>query len=570
MSYEQKLNEFIKHVERLRRVNRVAVIKQNKIMDQLMKKVAKMDDGFLVNDQVISEFSSLIPSRLYISSKHDFDSASKALCQKIFKDRMHMLNTRLETLWDGEGCYPIASLFVVMQASELVSISAKRITADTVSKGDRAYMNLLDAFRDNFESYKSFLVREIKNSEYKGKEDLIYDAILSEYELFMYELECLWCKSEVKNKRQFQGGFRARKDTSIAHKKVKCKEPSIQLCDSKEVKKLVDLLRNSQKKNHEVYIPLLEDLLTTNGRASLAMVPKNYKDVLVKFRLRFPHLSTLADEIEMNLCLSMLGGSKAPLKLFDSMYIFDGPPGVGKTAALHYLAKEFGVKHRIIGAAELTNGFDISGQSRGWGTGKPGHVANLLIENRMPNCLIIMDEIDKMIEGSNNFPPAQPLYTLLERMSAKRFRDEFYDFEIDASFINWAATSNNIKRVPEPIRDRAHVINVSCPSLEQRIQISSILYEDLLAENKQGWGKCFFSEIGGDIPFIVASVDGISIRGMQQIIMRSISLVANRVEGQKITSEQLELKDTDVLAAIQMLGMKGDSKSQNGIGFILN
>lgn len=74
-----------------------------------------------------------------------------------------------------------------------------------------------------------------------------------------------------------------------------------------------------------------------------------------------------------------------PLKLLPQICILDGTPGVGKTVAVEFLAKELGTAFRVIDCAGQSNGFDIIGQSGGWSTGKTGCVADMLIGKKSPN-----------------------------------------------------------------------------------------------------------------------------------------------------------------------------------------
>jgi len=63
----------------------------------------------------------------------------------------------------------------------------------------------------------------------------------------------------------------------------------------------------------------------------------------------------------------------------------------------------------------------------------------------------------------------RPLHTLLERTTAKRFRDIFADFEFDASLITWIATANNVEAIPSTLRSRFTEIVIQPPSADQAI-----------------------------------------------------------------------------------------------------
>jgi len=288
---------------------------------------------------------------------------------------------------------------------------------------------------------------------------------------------------------------------------------SLHLCAVSDVEKTL----SNSRKTKSVDKGCLEKLRDNKGYVSLAPIPASYRDILSRFRARFPHMCQLADEMEANLSLLSMGGTGMPLNLLAQICILDGPPGVGKTVAVSFLAKEFEIAFRVIDCSALSNGFDISGQSSGWSSGKPGHVADMLIDRQSPNGIIILDEVDKM-NGNDTSPVSHALYSLLESESAKRFRDEFYDFEMDASRINWLATSNDYERIPAPIRDRAKRIIIQMPDTEQRKTIASYLYHDERLENENIWGKYFVPELPDDVAAFIAEEKGISIRGMKQVI----------------------------------------------------
>lgn len=89
---------------------------------------------------------------------------------------------------------------------------------------------------------------------------------------------------------------------------------------------------------------------------------------------------------------------------------------------------------------------------------------------------------------------------------------------MDASRINWLATSNDYERIPAPIRDRAKRIIIQMPDTEQRKKIASYLYHDERLENENIWGKYFVPELPDDVAAFIAEEKGISIRGMKQVI----------------------------------------------------
>jgi ATP-dependent Lon protease len=272
----------------------------------------------------------------------------------------------------------------------------------------------------------------------------------------------------------------------------------------------------------------------------------------------------LADQIEGRFDLLTLAGTEAPIEIAGNMIVLDGPPGAGKTVALQWLTERMRIEYELISFAELSNGFDLSGQSRGWSSGKMGKVARLLLGKQIANPFIVLDELDKGHNNDDNFPPTKQLYTLLEKESAVRFSDEFLELKMDASHINWVATCNEFGAIPEPIRDRCRRIVISQPDQMQRISITKSLYRDMRKKNARLWGDLFAPEISDDVAYILASAPGISVRRLVDLVDQCVIETARRTTG-KSTAQRAVIED-DAGKVIRRL--KGASSSREPIGFI--
>jgi len=339
------------------------------------------------------------------------------------------------------------------------------------------------------------------------------------------------------------------------------KEPeagsSFRLCDPADVQ---NYLASFGRGNRVVSDKdVLTQVQQQGGMVSLAMVPAAYRDVLADFRVRFPNMVELADMIEDTLNLATLGGIDTPLQLASVPIILVGPPGTGKTMGLRYLAEKLGIAFKMICCAELTNSFDISGQSRGWGTGKPGMIARMLLHEQAANGIVVLDELDKCHVSEKNSPPAQALYTLLEHETAAHFKDEYFDFEMDASHINWMATANDYERIPEPLRDRAIKVCIAPPTIRQRLSIAGYLYQDLRLQHKSGWGRFFAPELDPAVAWMLASVEGTSIRGMKKNIMACLASVAGS-SGAALEHGSLYVSEAD---AFKVIGQRPDGMSDS-------
>ncbi|RME60356.1 AAA family ATPase, partial [Candidatus Parcubacteria bacterium] len=231
---------------------------------------------------------------------------------------------------------------------------------------------------------------------------------------------------------------------------------------------------------------MLERILERQGCAPLGMWPENWEQLFEKFGARYPHMEGLVRVTRESCALASLMETR-PVALGDLLLLV-GPPGVGKTDAAMFLAEMVGVATRRIGCADVTNGFDMTGMSEGWAGAKPGHLAKMLILEDCANPLVVLDELDKVsLAGRASDSLEARLYSVLEPISAKSFRDEFLDVPLDIMAFNWIATANSIDSIPSPILDRFRVIQVRSPSREELRSLIPGIYRTII-EN-ESWGE---------------------------------------------------------------------------------
>ena len=98
---------------------------------------------------------------------------------------------------------------------------------------------------------------------------------------------------------------------------------------------------------------------------------------------------------------------------------------------------------------------------------------------------MLLDEVDKA-GGDSRYDPMGALYSLLERDTARAFRDEFVDVDIDASHMLWVSTANEARGLPEPILNRMNVYEVPRPDADASHRIAGHLYTEIV--NEHDWG----------------------------------------------------------------------------------
>ena len=195
-----------------------------------------------------------------------------------------------------------------------------------------------------------------------------------------------------------------------------------------------------------------------------------------------PNFNEVIDDVKKHLALAVAGSE--PLHFTPILLL--GEPGIGKTHFARELAQRLGTGHEFVSMSSLTAGWVLSGASAQWNNAKPGKVAHTLVHGDFANPIVVLDEIDKA-GGDSRYDPMGALYSLLEHDTARAFKDEFIDIDIDASHILWVTTANDERSIPEPILNRMNVYEVPRPDLDASLAIAGALYREIVGEHDWGF-----------------------------------------------------------------------------------
>lgn len=148
-----------------------------------------------------------------------------------------------------------------------------------------------------------------------------------------------------------------------------------------------------------------------------------------------------------------------------------GPPGVGKTSFVYSVAKALNRKFTKISVGGVNDESELIGHRRTYLGANPGRIIQSLKKAKSMNPVFLIDEIDKMTKDYKG-DPASVLLEILDPEQNKYFSDNFIEEEVDLSKIMFITTANYIENIPEPLKDRLEIIEISGYTEYEKLDIA--------------------------------------------------------------------------------------------------
>ena len=219
-----------------------------------------------------------------------------------------------------------------------------------------------------------------------------------------------------------------------------------------------------------------------------------------------------------------------------------GPPGVGKTSIAASIATAMKRNYVRVSLGGVRDEADIRGHRKTYVGAMPGRIINALIQAKVNNPLVLLDEIDKLTRDAHG-DPTSALLEVLDAEQNKSFRDHFVELPFDLSNCFFIATANTLDTIPRPLIDRMEIIEIKIYTKREKMSIAK---NHLIGKQLKRHGlnkrmlKITDSALEEIIDFYTREA---GVRNLERTIASLCRKAAHKIVSEKVKSVTIDAKN---------------------------
>lgn len=268
-----------------------------------------------------------------------------------------------------------------------------------------------------------------------------------------------------------------------------------------------------------------------------------------------------------NRIIEYLGVKKLTNAIRGPILCLVGPPGVGKTTLAYSIAHAMKRKFVKISVGGITDEAEILGHRRTYIGASPGKIISSIKKAKSSNPVFLIDEIDKMTKTIKG-DPASALLEILDPEQNKYFVDNYIEEEYDLSKVMFIATANYIDNIPEPLKDRLEIVELSGYTELDKIKIAKqYLIPKICKEHGINY-ECVI--INNDIllKIIRGYTKESGVRDLERLLATIIRKVITSLSSKRISVNKLTINNQKLIDYLGEPLYETDKKLKSVVGVV--